>query len=134
MSHDLGFFTYKSEATIEDIRKVYLDSSDGKEAFWPSSSEIIAFKKFLIEKYPSINSLEDDELDENPWSCEFDQGEGYIIVSMVFSKSEEVTDYILTLLKEYQLIVYDPQDDKAYLGNDLLPESKAPKKWWQFWI
>lgn len=133
MSHDLGFFTYKSEATTEDIRKVYLDSSDGKEVFWPSSSEIIAFKKSLIEKYPSINSLENDELDENSWSCEFDQGDGYIIVSMVFSKSEEVTDYILTLLKEHQLIVYDPQDDKAYLGNDLLPESKAFKKWWQFW-
>ena len=69
----------------------------------------------------------------NVSACGFDKGDGHIIVSMVFSRASEVGNFVWELLERHELIVFDPQADKAYLGDNELPESRQAKKWWQFW-
>lgn len=133
MSHDLGFFSIKQGASTSEIRDAYLSSCEGNTPQWPSSSALQSFVSALENKYPCIDSLSDDEIDDSPWSCDFDKGEGHIIVSMVFSRASEVGNFIWELLEQYELIVFDPQADKAYIGNNELPESQKMKKWWKFW-
>lgn len=133
MSHDLGFFSIKQGASTSEIRDAYLSSCEGNTPKWPSSHAFKAFVLALENKYPCLDSLSDEDIDDSPWSCGFDQGEGYIIVSMVFSRSSEVGDFFWQLLEQNELIVFDPQADKAYIGNNELPETQETKEWWQFW-
>ncbi|MCZ0867258.1 hypothetical protein O0V09_18835 [Dasania sp. GY-19] len=133
MSHDLGFFSVKQGATTSEIRSLYQHSCNGDEISWPRSTAFDSFVASLEKEYPCLDSLSDDEVDDSPWSCGFDKGDGHIIVSMVFSKAAETGNYIWGLLEQNELIVYDPQADKAYLGKIELQESQATKKWWQFW-
>ena len=133
MSHDLGFFSFKKNVSTEEIREAYLHSCEGGAADWPSSPEFHSFVHALEEKYPEISTYSDDDVDNCPWSCDFDKGDGYVIVSMVFSRAEEIGNYVWDLIQQYPVIVYDPQSDKAYWGEDEIPESTESPKWWQFW-
>jgi hypothetical protein len=133
MSHDLGFFSVKQGATTAEVRTAYLRSCEGVDPSWPSSEALKSFISALEGKYPCIDTLDDDEVDNSPWSCGFDKGDGHIIVSMVFSRASEVGNFVWELLERHELIVFDPQADKAYLGDNELPESRQAKKWWQFW-
>lgn len=133
MSHDLGFFTYKKGAATEEIRKAYLSSCEGSKVEWPVDSNFNNFVLALENQYPQISSYPDDEVDNCPWASDFDKGKGHLIVSMVFSRSQEVGNFIWEILQKYKVIVYDPQLDKAFLGNNELPETTKSRKWWQFW-
>ncbi|RZQ51297.1 hypothetical protein C1E23_20260 [Pseudoalteromonas phenolica] len=133
MSHDLGFFSIKQGATTSEVREAYLSSCEGTSPSWPPSDALKSFISALETKYPCIDRLSDDEIDESPWSCDFDKGDGHIIVSMVFSRASEVGNFVWGLLEQHELIVFDPQADKAYIGNNELPENQETKKWWQFW-
>lgn len=133
MSHDIGFFSIKEGATTAEIRAAYLSSCEGVPSLWPQSDALKSFISALENEYPCIDTLSDKEVDDSPWSCGFDKGEGHIIVSMVFSRVSEVGSFVWSLLEQYELIVFDPQADKAYIGNNELPENQETKKWWQFW-
>jgi hypothetical protein len=128
MSYDLGFFSIKQGTTTAQVRAAYLSSREGTALSWPSSKALKSFIFVLENKYPRIDTLTDDEVDDSPWSCCFDKGEGHIIVSIVYSRASEVGDFIWGLLEQYQLIVFDPQADKAYIGNNELPENQETKK------
>jgi hypothetical protein len=52
---------------------------------------------------------------------------------MVFNRASEVGNFVWSLLEQHELIVFDPQANKAYIGNNELPESQGTKKWWQLW-
>lgn len=133
MSHDLGFFSIKQGTTTAEVRAAYLSSCEGAAPSWPQSEALKSFISALENEYPCIDTLSDDEVDDSPWSCGFDKGEGHIIVSMVFSRAPEVGNFVCSLLEQHELIVFDPQADKAYIGNKELLESLETKKWWQFW-
>lgn len=129
MSHDLGFFSVKRGATTAEVRAAYLSSCEGVDSSWPSSEALKSFVSALEGKYPCIDTLDDDEVDNSPWSCGFGKGDGHIIVGMVFSRASEVGNFIWDLLERHALIVFDPQADKAYLGGNELPENQEAKKW-----
>ncbi|KDN26938.1 hypothetical protein VFDL14_18545 [Vibrio fortis] len=133
MSYDLGFFSIKEGVTTAEVRAAYLSSCEGAAPPWPKSETLNSFMSALENEYPCIDTLSDDEVDDSPWSCGFDKGEGHIIVSMVFNRASEVGNFVWSLLEQHELIVFDPQTDKAYIGNNELPESQETKKWWQFW-
>lgn len=128
MSHDLGFFSIKPGATTAEVRTAYISSCEGTDPSWPSSKALKSFISALESAYPCLDGLSADEVDESPWSCGFDKGEGHIIVSMVFSRASEVGHFVWGLLEQYELIVFDPQADKAYIGGNELSESQDTKK------
>lgn len=133
MSYDLGFFSIKQGATTAEVRAAYLNSCEGIPPSWPQSEALKSFVSALENEYPCIDTLSDNEVDDSPWSCGLDKGEGHIIVSIVFSRASEVGNFVWGLLEQHELIVFDPQADKAYIGNNELPERRETKKWWQFW-
>ena len=133
MSHDLGFFSFREGITTTDVRNAYLESCKGGNVSWPASASLDNFVQSLEDKYPCIDTLPDEDLDDSPWACGFDKGDGYIIVSMAFSQAEDVGNFIWSLLEKNKLIVFDPQADKAYINDLELKETKQEKKWWEFW-
>jgi hypothetical protein len=70
-----------------------------------------AFLAELEQKYPPISSINwtDETIDDCPWSCDFDIGEDYIIMSCVWSRAEEIADFIEELAFRHELVCYDPQ-------------------------
>ena len=80
MSYDLGFFSIKEGVTTAEVRAAYLSSCEGTAPSWPQSETLKSFMSALENEYPCIDTLSDDEVDDSPWSCGFDKGEGHIIV------------------------------------------------------
>jgi hypothetical protein len=122
MSFDLGFFAHTpgmSEADVRDSYRAYCGGTRGDHA---EENQLLAeFVRSLELRYPPLSALSDDEVDDSPWSSEFDCGPTHLIVSMAFSKAPEVGQYIWDLLQKFPLIVYDPQADEVFFGTERLP-------------
>lgn len=121
MSYDLGFFAHRQGLTLEDVRKAYRQACAGELPDEGADDATLAqFTAALESRYPQLSALRDDQIDDSPWSCDFDCGPRHLIVSMSFSRAEEVGAYILQLLNTHALVLYDPQSDQAFLGDRAL--------------
>lgn len=121
MSYDLGFFAPREGLTLEDVRTAYRQACEGELPNEGAADATLAqFAAALESRYPQLSALRDDQIDDSPWSCDFDFGARHLIVSMSFSKAEEVGAYILQLLNTHALVLYDPQSDQAFLGDRAL--------------
>lgn len=121
MSYDLAFFANRQGLTLEDVRTAYRQACEGEA---PDDGEddatLARFVAALENRYPPLSALSDDQIDDSPWSCDFDLGARHLIVCMSFSKAEEVGAFILRLLSTHSLVLYDPQSDQAFLGDRAL--------------
>ncbi|WP_052001127.1 MULTISPECIES: hypothetical protein [Burkholderia] len=121
MSYDLGFFTYRDGQTLHDVRTAYHEACAGdltNEGVTDATLE--SFVAALERQYPQLSALQDDQLDDSPWSCDFDLGTHHLVISMTFSKAAEVGAFIHRLLRDHSLVVYDPQSDSAFVENQPL--------------
>ncbi|MGA7438234.1 MAG: hypothetical protein WBW32_08920 [Luteibacter sp.] len=136
MSFDLALFAHYSGVTDDEVREAYRAYCEGTKADLAEVSPVLAgFVQALEARYPQLQTLTDDEVDSSPWSCDFDQGPTHLILSMVFSRCVEVGEFIGELLKQFPLILYDPQGDEAYFGDNRLPSPAqiAKRPWWKVW-
>jgi hypothetical protein len=136
MSFDLALFAYYPGITEDDVREAHDAYCMGTQADLARPDPVLTeFVKALEARYPQLDALSDDELDSSPWSSDFGQGPTHLSLCMAFSRCVEVGEFIAVLLKQFPLVVYDPQSDEAYFGNDRLPSTAraAKRPWWKVW-
>ena len=66
----------------------------------------------IIYKYPEIDSYSDDEVDDCPWSVSLDVYGGAVLMSILWSRVEEVQSFVKELAAKHGLICFDPQNDE----------------------
>jgi hypothetical protein len=121
LSYDLAFFANRQGMTLEDVRTAYRQACAGELPDEGADDATLSqFVAALESRYPQLSALRDDQIDESPWSCDFDLGARHLIVCMAFSKAEEAGAFILQLLSTHSLVLYDPQSDQAFLGDRTL--------------
>jgi hypothetical protein len=123
MSFDLGVWysyhplTFDQAGTIygqlchSDLSALTIDSN--------TSRHIAAFMDDITRKYPSIEDLPEEELDDCPWSVDFDRSDVHAILPMAWSRVEEVAPFVKNLAYKHGLVCYDPQEDRVYLPPSL---------------
>lgn len=119
MSFDLAILNIEKPIDSEVAAEIYGELCDGNYEVLQPSEKIGAFYQELVGKYPDIDSYSDDEVDECPWSVEVDVSDGAVIMSMVWSRVEEVALFVMKLAKKHDLACYDPQNSRLYLPSSL---------------
>jgi hypothetical protein len=110
MSFDLAVWSENRLITTEQAQAKYERICAG--AVPAGSPELTDFVAQLTQRYPQIDDVNEDELDECPWSCEFDLSEGHCIMNLRWDAVESVVPEIVALARAHRLVCYDPQNEQ----------------------
>ena len=74
---------------------------------------VAAFHRELTDRYPELHTLPDED-DSSPWSDDLALSASGVLMSICFSRAEEVASYVIALAAAHGLVCYDPQEDVVY--------------------
>jgi hypothetical protein len=80
-----------------------------------SAEDIQTFLDELTQRYPPLSSYTDDTLDESVWMSDFDVSHAHVLLSVCFSRVEEVFPFVGQTANNHNLVCYNPQGDTVLL-------------------
>lgn len=122
MSFDLAVWHTKKRLTDKEAGKLYEQLCDSLTDGVASHPNVSAFYNQLIAKYPEIDSVPDDRIDDSdfcPWSCAIDLSDGHVIMSCVWPQAENVKRTVFELAYKPGLAIYDPQEGRIVYPDGL---------------
>lgn len=75
---------------------------------------IAAFYRVLTAQYPESGSPPVDEVDGSPWSAQLTVTSTAVLMSMVWSRVDDVAPYVRTLADQHGLVLFDPQNESVH--------------------
>jgi hypothetical protein len=108
MSFDLAVWREPNPITAAEAQAKY-DSVTGGDSV-PSDPALAKFVARLTARYPQIDEVDEEELDNCPWSCAFDYSDATCILNLRWSAVDEVVPEIVAFANECGLLCYDPQN------------------------
>ena len=54
-------------------------------------------------------------MDYCPWSCALNHSGAAVVLDCVWSMADEVEEFAGNLARKHRLVLFNPQEDKAYL-------------------
>jgi len=79
------------------------------------NDQVYAFYCHLVQLYPEIDLVPEDQLDACPWACALDMSGAHVIIPMQRNRSAEIVPVVLALANRYGLVCFDPQAHKVHL-------------------
>jgi len=109
MSYDVGIWFQPTPISVERAGEIFGALCDATTDGLPTSPGVNAFFDELVAQYPLLETLDDDAVDESPWSVspEFDSDAG-LVLNLVFSKAPQALDWIRGRAHAHGLVFYDP--------------------------
>jgi|SRR6185437_6834205 len=132
MTFDLG--VWHSDRALDDAAAaaVYLAICEGTpiagDGALSSSPRVAAFMAALAERYPDLDSIPEEAVDDSPWSSGFEYSDSHSIFNIRWSRAESMLAEISALATEHSLVLYDPQEGRVHNPPHL---SRRPQ--WRFW-
>ena len=109
MSYDLFVF----KGPIPPSEAAFMERvggfEDGDEAVFEASAQLKAFYDDLLGKYPALETLPDDKVDDSVWAVTPDQSERLIALNFSWPEAERVAREVPKLARKHGLAVMDPQ-------------------------
>ena len=124
VSFDLAVWFESAPITNEDATKKYHQLAEGDVTGATEHPSIERFVRELSARYPNLDDLPEDELDDSPWSCGFDRSDAHVLTCMRWSVSKDVIDLIAALAEKHGLVLYDPQGSAVHLPSALVDRSQ----------
>lgn len=127
MSFDLGVWHIDEPLTDEQAGEIYLKLCEEWPYLEGESPAVPAFYQELIEHWPEIDTVPEErvgDFDFSPWSGELCHSGMAVVMSCVWSKADDVAQYVKTLARKHDLLFFDPQADRAILPERL----RQPKR------
>jgi hypothetical protein len=121
MSFDLGFWHEDRPLTADEAGERYAELCDGNDRI-VTAYPVVYFIEELAQRYPPIGAYEDDDLDDCPWNCAWDVGQGSVVVCIAWSRADELTPILIELAHHHELLCYNPQRSEVYLPASLLSD------------
>jgi hypothetical protein len=117
LSFDLAAFSGTRPLTRERVVDAYVrlsDDPDGWKVLLEADPAVEAFVAEISARWPQIDDVPNDEVDDCPWNVAFDQSTAHVSSAIAFSRADEVAPVYIDAAVRHGLYVYDPQDDKVY--------------------
>lgn len=106
MSFDLAFWSEDPPPSQARAADVYDRLADGESDVLPASP---AVGRFLDDVDAAFPDLTEDTLDVSPWAAAVYRTSECAIVSISWSRVDDVVPVLLTLASRHRLTAYDPQ-------------------------
>ncbi len=134
MSYDVSVWFSSRPIRPEEAGPFHVALCDGRRDGLESSPRVRRFVDELTARYPQIDDVPDDKVDECPWTIAFDQSEGHVIMCIARSRSEEMKPIVQGLAAKHGLVCYDPQADEVRTPPRIEPAPGTKRRpWWKFW-
>ncbi|MDT7796572.1 MAG: hypothetical protein QOI78_5 [Actinomycetota bacterium] len=112
MSFDLA--VWRESTTAEEAPRKYAELMALESPVLQRHPRAVTFHRELTARYPELADVPADELDSCPWSTNLTVAGDGVVMSMSWSCSDAVVEYIQELAQRHGLVLYDPQDGTAY--------------------
>jgi len=119
MSFDLAFWHEARPITSEQAVQVYWQLCDADYSVVKPHEAVALFLHDLTQRYPPIDDLSEEEVDESPWSCAWDVSPGSVIVCMTWPSGRALAQFFIQMAHRHNLVCYDPQRAQVYLPPSL---------------
>jgi hypothetical protein len=124
MSYDISVWSIPRVLSRRDAIRAWSDLCDnGTFELFEDSPNIGGFQCELEEKYPQIDSLPDEKIEESPWSCGFEPEGPALTLSCVWSRAEEIAGFVFDLAMKHNLAVFDFTSELIYMPPNLVTQS-----------
>ena len=127
MSFDLAVWKDDDNNTVPSdsaAKETYLQLCNDVCGDGPVAPGIEEFYEELIRRYPEIDGVPEEEVDNCPWSVQLNRSGHHVIMSIVWSRADEIRSVVVELAEKHGLIVFDPQEGKV-----VLTPRPAKKRW-----
>jgi hypothetical protein len=111
VSYDLAAFSRVDPLAPDRVADVYVALAKGDDwsKYLVADPRIGEFVKELTTRWPQIDDVQEEQLDDCPWSVAFHITPAYVVCSMVYSRVEEVVPVCVEMATGHRLDVFDPQ-------------------------
>lgn len=109
MSFDLCVWCAPIPENEKLALEIYSSLCDGDESVVEPCSRVANFVADLQIRYPRLENLPIEDIEKGVWSMSPDVGAGYVSLTILFSKAQNVAEYVIGLANRYKLVVFDPQ-------------------------
>jgi hypothetical protein len=129
MSYDLALWN-SGNATPSDSEagRLYIELCEDQCGGGPVAAGIQELYTELTRRYPEIDNVPEEAVDDCPWSGLLNRSGHHVILNVVWSRAEEIRRFVFELAKKHNLVLFDPQRRKV-----LWPTTEPPKRWFRFW-
>ena len=125
MNFYLGVWNSPTAISDDEAAARYLALSEEKSVEPDFDSSVYNFYCGLINLFPEVETVPEDELDSCPWACGIEIGADHVIMAIQIEQAQKIIGQIVSLAAKYELICFDPQAGKVYLPPRLEPK-RAP--------
>jgi len=133
MSFDLGVWYSRRPLSNGEAAEIYGALAEGTDlptdAAVEPSPVVAAFLTALDARYPNLDALPEDQVDESPWASGFESSERHVLLNLRWGASDDVVLWIVRLAAEHGLVLFDPQGDEVHLP----PTMPKRRSGWRFW-
>jgi hypothetical protein len=117
MSFDLAVLSAKRPLNPEAVGQIYVQLCEEPDT-WATLLEpderVDAFVTETTTRWPQIDDVPEEEVDDCPWNVAFDQSPAHAISCISWSRAEEVAPVYIEAALRHGLYVYDPQEDRLF--------------------
>jgi hypothetical protein len=129
MSFDLAVWHSSKPMTDEAAGQYYMtlcqrEEPDAPQPLIEANPAVAAFVSELTIRYPDLSSFDDDTVDDAVWNADLDVSPGHCIMTIGWSRAEQVYEFVVPLAAKHGLCLYDPQDGKLHPPPGQPPERK----------
>jgi hypothetical protein len=118
MSFDLGFWHEDRPISAQEADAIYGQICDGNDRI-VKPYPLTHFLEALSQRYSPIETYDMENIEECPWNCGWDVGQGSVVVCMAWSRANVLTPILIELAHEHDLLCYNPQRGEVYLPASL---------------
>jgi hypothetical protein len=123
MSFDLAVWRSEHTPSDTEARGIYGALLNDMCGAGPKEPGIEEFYTDLTRRYPELDDVPEDGVDQCPGSVKLNRSGHHVIMSAVWSRSKEIRAVALELARKHGLILFDPQEGKVF-WPDRSPEKK----------
>lgn len=129
MSFDLAVWYSDQPLSDNEAEKIYLNLCENWPFLEGSHTSVTEFYNELVQKWPEIDAIPEERVGDFefcPWSCALCHSGTAIVTSCVWPMADKVSDFVMDLAYDHDLVCFDPQARRVILPAKLLPKKRNP--------
>ncbi|MEM9065702.1 MAG: hypothetical protein AAGB51_09470 [Planctomycetota bacterium] len=123
MSYDLYIFPKSRVRTLDDAYEAMdeLEEALDSEEQSPEDPALDRVANALLDRFPGLDELSDDEAEISPWAGPVEAGHGCIELNLRSGIEQSIIREVLEIIAIQGAVAFDPQTDEC-IPNPTSPE------------
>ncbi|WP_020577895.1 hypothetical protein [Actinopolymorpha alba] len=114
MSFDLYVWGLPQPVTVKLAEQICEQLAHDHAVVVAADPRVEAFYQAVTERFPALEGLTDEALDDSPWCMSPGLSPSHLIMNIRWSCAQEVARWIIPLAAEHGLVCFDPQSGRVH--------------------